>query len=359
MLSLLLACALPEPTVASPAPFHPPDAPGPWLAGTEEAAFVGPTGLDTPVQVWFPASEADEEPYVYDDILEGGAREDGVPACDTPRPVLVFSHGNSGVRYQSMFITELLATHGWVVVAPDHVGNTAFDYTLPLGEVALRRPLDAIAAYDWLVEMGAGPGGLLDGCVDPDAGYQIAGHSFGGWTALAVAGAWLDIPAATAYCVDHDGLLCGELEDAAAAAGADTFDFHDPRATAAVSMTPGGYEALISGLPDVAVPTLVLGGSLDTLTPMETEVDPIYRGLAVTPRMLGVVEGAGHFTFSDACAMLPTFEDCDPPYLSAEEAHPIISTVTTAFLMWTLGEEQALPWLPDVEEERLVWEEER
>ena len=39
-------------------------------------------------------------------------------------PLLVFSHGNSGYRQQSTFLTTHLASWGFVVAAPDHVGNT-------------------------------------------------------------------------------------------------------------------------------------------------------------------------------------------------------------------------------------------
>ncbi|MDP2304607.1 MAG: hypothetical protein Q8P18_01100 [Pseudomonadota bacterium] len=371
MVYILLACAMPEDTGAgldtgADPTFYPPDAPGPFIAGTEEASFVGastvadPEGLAYTVQVWFPASEADTDPYRYDDLLEGAAREDGVPDCSAPRPVLVFSHGNGGVRYQSIFLTEHLATHGWVVVAPDHPGNTLFDDSSSRGELTLRRPVDAVAAYDWLVDVAAAPGGLLEGCVDPDAGYAIAGHSFGGYTTLVVAGATLDAAASAEWCATpSDEWLCDDFAGAMAEAGETLLHLGDPRVWAAVPMAPAGYEVLVGGLADIAVPMMVMGGSLDTITTMEGQVTPIYSDLAVAPRFLGEVEGAGHFTFSDACTILPTYDECSPPFLSATVAHPIIATATTAFLQWVRGEEQAEAWLPDPAEARWRWTEQR
>ena len=61
--------------------------------------------------------------------------------------------------------------------------------------------------------------------------------------------------------------------------------------------------------------------------------------------------------FSDACLLLPGFEDCDPPYLDAAVAHPIITTVSTAFLQHTQGVEGAAAWLPPEDEPLLSWEE--
>lgn len=356
MLLLLLACAGPD-APAPEAPYYPPDAPGPFLAGTAEATFAGPGSDTQPVQVWFPATEADEDLYAYDDLFSGTAREDAVPACDAARPVLVFSHGNGGVRYQSIFLAEHLATHGWVVVAPDHVGNTIFDEGgATLAELLLRRPLDVAATFDWLASTEAD--GLLAGCVDPADGYAVAGHSFGGYTSLVVGGATLDAAASAAWCeTATDEWLCDDFAEAMTTVGVATLDRSDERAWAVASMAPAAYEVLVGGLPDIAVPTLVLGGSLDTLTPMATQVEPIYRDLAANPRALGTLEGAGHFSFSNACEMLPTFEECDPPYRPNAETHPIIATAVTAFLRNVRGDEQAAAWLPDADEATLLWEE--
>ena len=39
-------------------------------------------------------------------------------------PVVIFSHGKGGLRQQSTFYTAVLASHGYVVVSPDHEGDT-------------------------------------------------------------------------------------------------------------------------------------------------------------------------------------------------------------------------------------------
>ena len=52
------------------------------------------------------------------------ALRDAAPADLSPCPLVVFSHGNSGLRRQSTFLTTHLASWGFVVAAPDHTGNT-------------------------------------------------------------------------------------------------------------------------------------------------------------------------------------------------------------------------------------------
>ena len=324
--------------------FYDPDARGPYSVGTQALSLTGSTGVELAVQVWYPTAETEGDLHAYGGFVAGGALDAPEPQCDRARPVLLFSHGNGGVNFQSPYLTEYLASHGWVVVAPDHTYNTLFDYDdARVGELMIRRPQDIKDAFDWAAS-SASP---VADCVDEADGYAVAGHSFGGYTSLAVAGAPLDVAASAEVCADTNLWLCpmlaawGEENPGETAA-----DLADPRAWAAVPMAPAGFEVVTGGLPEISVPTLVWGGSRDTLTSMEVEVGPIYEGLAVSPRALGELEDAGHYTFSNACDWVTTYDDCSDPYLPGEVAHPIIATVTTAFLDRARGAPGRDAWLP-------------
>ena len=54
-------------------------------------------------------------------------------------PIALFSHTSAGHRRQSSFLCRHLASHGYVVAAVDHTGNTARDY-----EEATRRAVAGI-----------------------------------------------------------------------------------------------------------------------------------------------------------------------------------------------------------------------
>lgn len=88
---------------------------------------------------------------------------------------------------------------------------------------------------------------------------------------------------------------------------------------------------------------------------MDAQVRPLWEGAASSPKYLAVLEGAGHFVFSDACSFLPVFEDCGEPYLPGDEAHPVIAAVTTAFIEGLRGAD-ASGWLPPGDA-RVEWEE--
>lgn len=320
---------------------------GPFLPATRTDTITTATGQTLTVQTWYPsAPETTGSEHIYDGLMAGTALDETAPDCSEPRPVVMFSHGNGGLRYQSIFLTEHLASRGWVVVAPDHEGNTVFDLdTSRWGELAVRRPLDISQSFDWLADTLSAAGGALEGCIDPGAGFAVVGHSFGGYTATALVSATLTAEHA-ADC--KPGWLCKEVaEYLSENPDADPADLRDARVWASVPMTPAAFELLEPSLPSANAPMLVFGGTRDDITPVAFQVEPIYSGAGVTPKYLAVVEDAGHYTFSDACKLLPTYPDCSAPYLDLDVAHTLINGVTTAFLEHTAGMNiDTAGWLP-------------
>lgn len=358
---LVLACTdnpdAEDPT-SDPQADYDPTVVGPHAVGTLEDALVGRTGVELAAQVWFPAVEEDDgtaRRYLYDDILEGSALDTSTPACDAPLPVVVFSHGSGAIRFQSIFFTERLASHGWLVVAPDHTGNTFFDDSLNIGEMVLRRPADVSDTYDWLLGRVADPDDALYGCANPDAGFAMTGHSFGAWTTLAITGATIAVEAAEQACGEVDASVCDTLETwKAEHPGEELIDLSDPRAWAGVPMTPAGASLFADGLAEIAGPTLVFGGTLDTVTPYDTESVPIYEGLGASTRGLAGVTDAGHLSFSNICDLYPVADECGDGYLPVEDVQRIVNETAVPFLELARGQSAAAEYLPP-DEAALIW----
>jgi predicted dienelactone hydrolase len=326
--------------------FRPPDQAGPYVAATLESQTTPPHGVTLNVQAWYPTEETGEM-HVYDGIFASNAVGGAAAACGAPRPVAVFSHGNGGIRWQSPFIAEHLASRGWVVIAPDHTGNTFLDMDeARLAELVFRRPLDVAGAFDWLVEVAAAPGGPLAGCVAPEDGYAMMGHSFGGYTTFAVVGAAIDPDVVLPYCEETGDWLCDEVEEYFSDNPVVEVDLSDSRAWAGVPITPAGMGALAGGVDRINVPMLVWGGALDSVTTMEEQVRPLYEGLSTTPRHLATITDAGHYSYTILCDLLPTFDDCAPPVGDAADTHALATTMTTAFLDLHRGFDEAAAWLP-------------
>jgi dienelactone hydrolase len=159
-----------------------------------------------PVEVWYPATDAhrgqDTAEATRDayDLIPGfppgwqEAVRDAAPRTEKS-PLVVFSHGFGAHRRQSTFLCTHLASHGYVVAAMDHTGNTVFetiqammaaqmgeappDPVKTLAETMPPRPGDVTFVIDQMLA------GAAEGvpAVDADR-IGMAGHSYGGWTTL-------------------------------------------------------------------------------------------------------------------------------------------------------------------------------
>src|SRR5262249_6064762 len=119
-----------------------PDAPkyakrGPYFVGTREIEIPDTAAGNRPLKgtIWYPAVKPDgtEQPATYTDGLLSGTgtavRDVPPDAAHGPYPLIVYSHGLSSLRFQSIFYVEHLTSYGFVVIAVDHPGSTIFDTT--------------------------------------------------------------------------------------------------------------------------------------------------------------------------------------------------------------------------------------
>jgi predicted dienelactone hydrolase len=351
--ALALAACAPQPEPEpEPEPWHAPDAPGPHDVGTLMTDAPSQAGIVLPVQVWYPTVDFGGGPWSYDGIAEGGAAEWSTPDCSEVRPVVVFSHGNGGIRFQTYSVMEFLASHGWLVVAPDHVDNTAFDMVDDWPRIALRRPLDVADAFDHVVALADDPASRLTGCLDPDAGYAVMGHSFGGFTSYAVAGAAYDMELLAQECADDGNPppSCADVDAWLVEHPGELYaDHSDPRAWAAVPWAPAWYEAFGGTIDRVDVPTLVIGADRDDLTSWDGAVLPSYSQLTVTPRYLAGLLDSGHYSFTDLCGpMAAAFGEngCSDDFRDFELVLETTRTLSLALLRTLQGDTDAADWLP-------------
>lgn len=332
----------PDPSLA----LRDPARPGPWEVGVTTLTLpdgAGP-GSSLTVEVWYPAQlpegAATDVQFGIDTLAVRNAEAD---LRGAPFPVIAFSHGNAGIRFQSVYLTRHLASHGYVVLAPDHVRNTLFDDDPDRrAEVLMRRPRDLKNSVDELFARSAAPGALLEGLAGVDeTRLGVSGHSFGGFTTLVTAGAAIDLAALAVTCAADPGALVCSGSEALTPEG--ITDLADPRVRAALVLAPGGRAAFgAAGLAAVTVPIQVQGGTLDGLTTPDAEVTPIFDGLPA-PRLLAMLEGAGHFSFTDICPLYELLagpnnpleflatEGCGTNTIPIERAHAASRTLATAF----------------------------
>lgn len=314
-----------------------------------------PRGSDTErtiaLRVWYPTTAVDGlgVRYAHPPNSDRGFLRRRNPAlflnaplareADERMPLLVFSHGNSGIAEQNYSLTEYFASHGWVVVAPDHTDNTFFDNVgaINLGS-GFVRPQDISATLDHVLDELPAEDPLYQR-IDPEA-IVVAGHSFGGFTSLAVTGAAFAVDELVAVCEDpaQRSRFCDLVDDEATL---DVFreGFLDERVRVSIPMTPGGHDAFRGGESAIRTPTLVMTGARDATLPNASEGDPIWDSMRGAQHIRLDFAEAGHFTFSNMCDLFgPVVENdgCEDDFMDVEEAYFVINTFSMAFARFHL-----------------------
>lgn len=133
-----------------------------YITDSERTEYFEPKGLKiVPVQIWYPATaetaglqkllfldffpEEYKDQSIEDMLLSWSDSTDMPPGLDTletnsvkdaelntidgPYPLILFSHGHTEMRFSWFTMAEYLASHGYIVVGIDHVGNACASST--------------------------------------------------------------------------------------------------------------------------------------------------------------------------------------------------------------------------------------
>ena len=244
-------------------------------------------------------------------------------------PLVVLSHGFAADRRFLGYLAEHLSSHGLTVAAIEHPSsNVAWLMGMSLGVEGgdnlsdilpttefIDRPKDISLLLDQLDVMGQS----YDGYRNPFATDQVTviGHSLGGYTALALAGATLDLKALQEFCSAHsvmvlapaDWLQCRAV-DLAEVEAQDAITLQDPRVTQVIAMNP--VMARIfgeSGLANISVPTLITAASEDSVTPAVPQQLLPFTRLQNETRYLLTAIGATHLSMGDPSNLNPALSE--------------------------------------------------
>ena len=319
-----------------------PTAVGPGEAGAYRVGFVEDTITYTPepsteartlrAAIWYPTLDEQGDVTLY---YPGTIKREEVwrGASAAPHagwPVMVFSHGYSGFAENSYFLPEHFASHGWLVIAADHTGNTVEQLNAPVdNSMYAYRPQDVSAMIDHL-EMN-GEGAPWAGKGDTNK-VVVSGHSYGGYTTLVSCGVSFDTETLMAQCEAGEGAtkFCDGFNDDLASvfqAG-----LGDPRIVAGLPMAPGDSSYLSPGVGSVEVPVMQIVGGLDGGSPADGVGDGIWEGLVGPQHARVHIATAGHQSFTVMCEWFPgVFDDCSDEFMDSQEVHRITNTYALAF----------------------------
>lgn len=222
-------------------------------------------------------------------------------------PVIVASHGLASNRQHFTKIAQHLASYGYVVAVPEHVGsdyNHFMDMLEGLNDdifdlsAFVDRPKDVSYLLDELERRNERE---FQAKLDLER-VGVLGHSFGGYTALALAGAEIDFEQLEKDCdrtvrAPNLSLL---LQCQALKLPRQNYDFRDERVQVIMAVNPVNSSIFGErGLSKVEIPVLFGSGSRDPATPAVIEQVQSYTWLTGADKYLVLVEGQAHIDISE------------------------------------------------------------
>jgi len=214
------------------------------------------------------------------------------------RPLIVLSHGNWGTRFSQGWLALELARAGYVVLSTSHPGTLGDDQSAA-GRMRLwDRAADVSSALDTLLKHPR-----WSRLVDADR-IGFAGHSFGGWTGISLAGGRYDAARQRAFCQQAvtkdfycDGVLKDDVRAIPIADGAASFK--DARIKAFYIMATGpGQGFSDESLRSISAPFIVDTAQFDEILEPGANSTALARRIASAHEILRPV---GHFAYVPEC----------------------------------------------------------
>ena len=222
-------------------------------------------------------------------------------------PVVILSHGFGAEPESFNYLGEHLASYGIAAVAVEHIGSDS-DYELEflkgasqdalLPQEFIERPLDVQQVVD-----------ELERRYQSDRLFQnldlnrigAIGHSLGGYTTLALAGAKINVEGLRQQCPRKKIYLnISLLMQCRAKDLVPQKNLKDPRIKAAIAISPIASNILgEESVSQITIPTAIISGSKDSIAPVVQEQIYPFNWLRMNNKYLVMMTPGDHFSSSD------------------------------------------------------------
>ncbi|MGP1384884.1 MAG: alpha/beta hydrolase [Thainema sp.] len=272
-------------------------------------------------------------------------------------PLIVISHGFGADRKFLTYLAEHLASYGFVVASIEHPGSNVAALTtlfrdtsdgdvpdqseasriLPATEF-IDRPQDVSFVLDhleWLNQYSH----VLKGRLNTNE-VSIIGHSMGGYTALVLAGARLSLPELQAFCQNQRSVDLSPadwLQCAATDLNRPRQSLADHRIRQVMLFNPIiGQLFGQHGLQGVRVPTLMLSGTEDPVTPAISQQLWPFEQLHSEKYLITAVRGT-HLSVGDPAYLNPALTENplirERPGYETDALRQFVRGISLAFIM--------------------------
>ena len=306
-----------------------------------QAAGATPEAPATTVALYYPTMAAPRAiamgPFALD-VAIGGKPVDKVKA------LILLSHGIGGTELGHSVLAQALARNGYLVAALRHPGDNWQDRSLMEKSPERyfdERPRQASRVIDAILADPEWKDRIASDGQGPRVG--ALGHSAGGYTVLALAGARPDLSRMRQHCqaeASEDPIFCGIGRSGTAMppSPAAALSLKDERVRAVVALAPTGVLLTAESLATVRSSTMIYEAELDRFLVPKFHAEWVAKNLPAAN--LHRVPNAWHFAFMDTPSMSLPSPDGDvaanPPGFDRAAFLKKLAVEITAFFDKTL-----------------------
>ena len=226
---------------------------------------------------------------------------------EQPAPIIVLSHGFGSEPKSFDYLGEHLASYGIAAVSVEHIGSDS-DYELEILEGAkkqaiapqefIERPIDIHYVLDELERLNQSDP-IIKGTLDFNKVGAI-GHSLGGYTTLALAGAEINVDRLRSLCPDKKiNLNISLLMQCRAKNLTPGRQLKDSRIKGVIAISPIARRILgEESLNNISIPTAIISGSEDIIAPVVQEQVYPFTWLSAKDKYLAMMVPGDHFSSS-------------------------------------------------------------
>jgi predicted dienelactone hydrolase len=298
-----------------------------YNSGFKELSFVTQKRV-VKLACWYPTM--DKEQTIYYRSWQGKAASDGSIA-DSIFPLVIFSHGMNGSRYNQQYLAEHLSKHGYIVAAVQHLDS---NYRL---STTVQRPHDISRSITFVLNNNEFKPHL------DKSKIAIVGHSLGGYTAFVASGAIVDFSKAPALYFSainnsmiYNNFITNFFKRIYVSMKGACYSSYDKRIKAMVALAPGLGDLFDKkALARVKIPVLIIAAEKDEVLAAQHNALQYKVNLPTAPQYLQLT-GAGHYSFLPLCDNTELAKTapkiCYDPERNRGELHKVIEKAVLDFL---------------------------
>ncbi len=247
-----------------------------------------------PIYIFYPTDSKPAAQYAENPVFKGFSATKDAKISKTNLPLYVLAHGTSGNWRNLSWLAARLAENAIVVTAnyPDYTTGQATP-------IKLLKPWNQPKDISFIIDH------MLDSEYGESINSQniaVIGHSLGGYSAMALAGARLNLEQYIDFCKHHDDIACQYFRASLkkltpAEINTAKQNLFDHRVKASIALAPGYVESMThASLENLPTSVLIISAENDFNVPSATH-------LAKVPKTVNRFEVAksSHFSFLQLC----------------------------------------------------------